>query len=116
MSGDRGSPQPRPEPPFEERLKAARMRQGLERPAAGPEADRLPSSAMGAGLRAGLELVSALLVSVGIGLGLDTWLGTKPVFLIVFFILGAIAGFLNVWRLAMPRKSAPPPARRRDEE
>lgn len=47
----------------------------------------------------GLELVSALIVGVGIGYMLDRWLGTKPWLLILFFILGSAAGLLNVFRL-----------------
>ncbi len=49
-------------------------------------------------LRVGVELVAALIVGVGIGLLLDGWLGTAPWLLIVFFVLGAAAGMLNVYR------------------
>jgi ATP synthase protein I len=31
-------------------------------------------------------------------LRLDSWLGTRPLFLIVFFLLGAVAGMLNAYR------------------
>ena len=51
-------------------------------------------------LRVGTEMVSALLVGVGIGYFLDYWLATKPWFLIIFFFLGAGAGVLNVYRSA----------------
>ena len=46
-----------------------------------------------------MELVSALIVGVGIGLLLDYWLGTRPWFLLVFFLLGSAAGILNVFRV-----------------
>lgn len=50
-------------------------------------------------LRIGTELVAALIVGVGIGILLDWWLGTKPWFLLLFFVLGAAAGFMNVFRV-----------------
>ena len=50
-------------------------------------------------MRLGVEIVAALIVSVGIGLFLDTWLGTKPWLMIVFFVLGAAAGMFNVTRV-----------------
>jgi ATP synthase protein I len=39
-------------------------------------------------------------VGGGIGWLLDRWLGTLPLFLLVFFVLGAVAGLLNVFRAA----------------
>ena len=45
------------------------------------------------------ELIAALVVGVGIGLIVDNYLGTKPFGLIIFFILGSFAGFLNVYRV-----------------
>jgi ATP synthase protein I len=43
--------------------------------------------------------VAALIVGTGIGLLLDRWLGTAPWLMVVFFILGSAAGFLNVLRV-----------------
>ena len=51
-------------------------------------------------IRNGTEMVAALIVGVGIGYFLDSWLDTKPWFLVVFFFLGAAAGVLNVYRAA----------------
>ena len=53
----------------------------------------------GFGFKISTELVAALVVGVGIGLLVDNYLGTKPFGLIIFFILGAFAGFLNVYRV-----------------
>ena len=50
-------------------------------------------------MRIGVEIVAALIVGVGIGLLLDYWLGTKPWFFLLFFVLGAAAGFMNVFRV-----------------
>jgi ATP synthase protein I len=60
------------------------------------------ASAMGIGLRAGVELVSSLVVATAIGWGLDRWLHTLPLFLVIFVMLGGAAGVLNVWRLMAP--------------
>ena len=58
------------------------------------------SQALGLAFRAGVELVAAFVVALGIGWLLDTWLGTKPLFLVVFFFLGAATAFMNVMRVA----------------
>lgn len=86
------------------RLKAARDRQGLDK----PEAARggLPTSSWGFGLRAGVEVFSALVVGVGLGFALDRWLGTWPWLFILCFIVGAAAGVLNLYRLFTPRTGA----------
>ncbi len=55
---------------------------------------------MGVALQASFELVGALAVAVGIGWVLDRQLGTGPLFLVIFFFLGAAAGGLNVYRRA----------------
>lgn len=50
-------------------------------------------------MRIGVEIVAALIVGVAIGYFLDRWLGTKPWFLLLFFVLGSAAGFMNVFRV-----------------
>src|SRR6202789_1994292 len=64
-----------------------------------------PPSQLGIAGRFATELVAALVVGGGLGWGVDWLLGrfgfhTKPVFLIVFFILGAAAGIRNVMHAA----------------
>lgn len=51
-------------------------------------------------LRLAMELVVGFAIGIGIGVGLDYWLNTSPLFLIIFFFLGAGAGMLNVYRVA----------------
>jgi ATP synthase protein I len=85
-----------------ERLRTAREHRGPHRQresgmAGGPGG----MAGLGWALRIGVEMVSALAVGVGIGLLLDWWLGTGPWFLVVFFLLGAGAAILNVYRAAM---------------
>ncbi len=91
---------------FEQRLAAARAKQGLDtrpdttgQPGAGP----LQGNALGVGVRVGVELVSALAVAVAIGWWLDRWLHTSPLMLVVFVFLGGAAGVANLWRLMGPR-------------
>jgi ATP synthase protein I len=55
---------------------------------------------IGVGLRIGIELVAGVVVGTVLGLALDRWLGTKPWLLIVGFLLGSCAAFLNVYRVA----------------
>ena len=88
---------------FERRLQEAQARQGLDKPTAGGGRGGLPAGPWGIGFRAGLEVVSALVVGVAIGLMLDRWLGTWPWIFLLFFVLGAAAGILNVYRLFNPR-------------
>ncbi len=98
-------------PSFEERLKAARGRQGLDAPpplSARDTGDMGGMSPWGIGLRVGIELVSALVVAVAIGWGLGYLFGGKPIFIAVFVLLGGAAGILNVWRLFAPRPTRGP--------
>jgi ATP synthase protein I len=61
----------------------------------------------GVGFRAGVEVVSALVVGVGLGFLLDRWLGTWPWLFLVCFVLGSVAGVLNVYRLFDPKRRPP---------
>jgi len=59
-----------------------------------------PPSSLGIAFRFSTEMVAGLIVGGGIGYGIDWLAGTKPIFMIVFFVLGAAAGIANVWRAA----------------
>ena len=86
---------------FDARLRDARTRQGLDPdPAKGGGA--APQGSWGIGVRAGVEIVSALIAGAGLGWLLDRWLGTAPWLLIVFFLFGGAAGVLNLYRLVSP--------------
>jgi ATP synthase protein I len=86
----------KPDPSFEERLQAARQRQGLEKPSVAQATG--DSKGLGFGLRAGMELVAAELVAGVIGWGLDRLFHTLPLFVVIFVLLGGAAGVLNVMR------------------
>lgn len=56
-------------------------------------------SKVGEGTQAGIEIAVGVIGGALIGHGLDVWLGTRWVFLVVLFLLGAAAGMLNAYRL-----------------
>ena len=56
-------------------------------------------SGAGFGFKISTEIIAALVVGVGMGLIVDNYFNTKPIGLIIFFIFGALAGFLNVYRV-----------------
>jgi ATP synthase protein I len=62
--------------------------------------DRPPGTAVGMAMRVGVELTAGLVVGGMVGWGFDYLLGTKPWLMLVFFLLGAAAGMLNVVRIA----------------
>jgi len=45
----------------------------------------------------GLQLVSATFIGLAMGYFLDKWLGTSPWCLLVFLLLGIVAGFRDVF-------------------
>jgi ATP synthase protein I len=106
MSEKPGSDEPGGhEASFEERLATAREKQGLEaaQSGSGKSSEGLDGSALAIGMRVAVEMVSALVVAVAIGWGLDRLFGTKPILLAVFVLLGGAAGMLNVWRVFAPK-------------
>ena len=63
------------------------------------ESKQKKESGAGFAFKISTELIAALVVGVGIGLIVDNYLATKPFGLILFFILGSFAGFLNIYRV-----------------
>src|SRR5215475_7445568 len=58
------------------------------------------ASAMARGFRLSSELIASVLVGALIGWAIDRLLSTSPFGLIVFFLLGFVAGIVNVVRSA----------------
>lgn len=102
---------------LDERLRRFRSEQDV---AAGrTEKPGSSQGGLGFAMRIGTELVAALVIGVGIGLLLDSWLGTKPWFMLVFFLFGAAAGMFNVYRVVGNQDGAigyKPAGRRKSED
>lgn len=82
---------------LDRRLKEARKTVPVE-----PERDApaRSSNALGSAMRLGVEFVSGFVVGGLVGWALDRWFGSRPWLMIVFFLLGAAAGMLNLIRAA----------------
>ena len=50
------------------------------------------------GVRVSIDLISTIIVSILIGLGIDKIFSTHPIFFIIFLLLGVITGFYNIIR------------------
>ncbi len=59
-----------------------------------------PSSKLGIAFKMSTEMVAAVVVGTIIGFILDSWFGTKPWLILIFFFVGVVAGILNVFRSA----------------
>lgn len=74
------------------------LKRRIEKAKKKPPSKEPPMNKMGKFFNAGVELVSGVFVGVGLGLLFDWLFGTTPWGLISLFILGSIAGMLNVYR------------------
>lgn len=109
MSGpadDRGSGggqrRPEDEAAFQARLSELESKLGkvkAQRDTARAEADaKARGRGMAYGMRMATEFVAAIIVGGLIGWALDRWLGTTPWVFLGFFLLGCVAGVLNLMR------------------
>lgn len=110
MSGpadDRGSgggqKSPDDKAAFEARLSELESKLGKVRAQRGSaqasEADaKMRGRGMAEGMRMATEFVAAIIVGGLIGWALDRWLGTTPWLFLGFFLLGCVAGVLNLMR------------------
>ena len=51
---------------------------------------------LGIGIKISLDLISPIIVGILIGLGFDKFFSTKPVFFLIFLLLGIITGFISM--------------------
>jgi ATP synthase protein I len=85
---------------LEGKVRDARLR---HEPAPSEAQDR--GSAMGQALKLSTEMIAGVAVGGFIGWALDRLFGTAPILMVVFLILGAAAGILNVIRSAQRRQA-----------
>jgi|SaaInlStandDraft_5_1057022.scaffolds.fasta_scaffold22644_2 ATP synthase protein I len=81
------------------RLRAARSREDERVTRETATAPEKPGA--GAAMRIAVEMISALLVSGGIGWFLDDWLGTRPWVMLAMLLVGCGIGLRNTYRTAM---------------
>jgi ATP synthase protein I len=86
------------------KVRDARLR---HEPASSQAQDR--GSAMGEALKLSTEMIAGVAVGGFIGWALDRLFGTAPILMVVFLILGAAAGIINVIRSAQRRQAAAGP-------
>lgn len=104
--GARNDSDPGKIPTDEAALSARLQRLGQRLERTGRPAENSPGvpsadpSAMARGFRLSTELVAGVLVGAALGWLLDRWLGISPWGLIVFLLLGFVAGVINVMRAA----------------
>lgn len=87
-----------PPPSLEDLDARIRRAQGEAERSSGKASERGGKQGVGFAFRIGIDLVAGVAIGTIIGLLLDRWLGTTPWLLVVFFFLGAGAGFMNVYR------------------
>ena len=117
MADDAREKRDREQPPADEAALSARLKRlrdelghvHANRPSESSP-DQPPASdpsAIARGFRLSTELVAAVVVGAALGWIIDRWLGISPWGMIVFLLLGFVAGVLNVMRAAGVVPSSP---------
>ena len=63
-----------------------------------PKTNHYKNNGYSIGLKISLDLISSIIVGALIGIGLDKIFLTKPVFFIIFLVLGIITGFYSLFK------------------
>lgn len=107
MQGSDGTPDQRVPGDDDLALRRARLDQELKRRSdlekaadAGSRSPRSDGSGLALAMRVGSEFIAAVIVGAVIGWGVDRLAGSAPWGMIVFLMLGFVAGVLNVMRSA----------------
>src|ERR1700750_1442355 len=85
---------------LDQRLSEFRDNRKVETDQSGDGNSAAKASAMARGFQLSSELIAGVVVGAAIGWGFDRLLSTSPFGLIVFFLLGFVAGVVNVVRSA----------------
>ena len=70
----------------------------LEQKTKKPKTNHYKNNGYSIGLKISLDLISSIIVGALIGIGLDKIFLTKPVFFIIFLVLGIITGFYSLFK------------------
>ena len=70
----------------------------LEQKLKKPKTNYYKNNGYSIGLKISLDLISSIIVGTLIGYGLDKIFSTKPVFFIIFLVLGIITGFYSLFK------------------
>jgi ATP synthase protein I len=105
------------EPGDDARLKSLEARIAAAKKTQAPQ-PRMDEHYSGAQLawRMVIELVAGLLIGFGIGYGLDAVFGTRPLFLVLFILLGFVAGVKTMLRTAKEAQEEAAGKAAREEE
>lgn len=57
---------------------------------------RTAAQGLGAGSQS-LDFISSIIAGLLVGLGMDWWLGARPLFIVLGIVLGFVAGFYKLW-------------------
>lgn len=95
---DKPSPAPPSLESVEARLAVVREERAVK--AAKEQTQASQRQGLGLGMRVGIELLVSVLAGVGIGLLLDNWLETTPIFTLAFVSVGFAAGVMNTLRVS----------------
>jgi ATP synthase protein I len=95
---DKPSPVPPSLESVEARLAVVREERAVKAAKEATQANQ--RQGIGLGMRIGIELLASVLAGVGIGLLLDNWLETMPIFTLAFVSVGFAAGVMNTLRVS----------------
>jgi len=86
---------------LDRKIKEAQAKQSQQDGSTASPLGRVMPAGVAKALRAATDLTAGIVVGGALGYGLDKWLDTKPLFMILLFFAGFAAGVLNIYRAEM---------------